>query len=165
MVVCDEIIKKNEINWKERKEKENDEKKKNDEKLEKERRLYRAKLQKETFLRNYARKKKEMVVWTKEKLDEKKSFWRKYREKVEEFELDDDEKLNMIGSLMMKIPERRPKNDETSGNSTSGFPLCANVLKVHSENENTLKIQTLRSPLGENAKKELCENDFKKKID
>ena len=43
--------------------------------------------------------------------------------------------------------------------------LCANVLKVHSENENTLKIQTLRSPLGENAKKELCENDFKKKID
>ena len=43
--------------------------------------------------------------------------------------------------------------------------LCANVLKVHSENENTLEIQTRRSPLGENARKELCENDFKKKID
>ena len=77
---CNKIEKENSEKWKERKEFELEMKEKEEKEMERERRVYRAKLQKEEFMRKYLRKKKERLVWSDIKIAEKKMLWRKFRE-------------------------------------------------------------------------------------
>ena len=111
---CEIIEKENRVIWKEREEEELKRMKEEEKEVDRERRLYRAKLQKEDFMRKYILKKKEKLnlKWSKELLAEKKSYWRKYREKEEEFDLDGNDKIELIAKLMTKIPVRKPKERE-----------------------------------------------------
>ena len=111
--VCEEILVENEENLFKRKEDKMDSRKEKEKIEDRERRIFRARVQQEIFLREYTKKKKEnvFVKWTDEKVMEKKMLWRQYREKEEELGMDADEKLEIIAKLMQRIPERKPKQE------------------------------------------------------
>jgi len=149
------IEEENEVLWTKRKEKEIERKETEEKELEKERRKYRARLQKEEFLRKYMSKKKESMIWSREKIAEKKIFWRKYREKEEDLDLDQDEKMNVIACLMTKIPERKlrlrlcedenrdppdPQQDENESTGTLNLDPTIVMLKSNCKTNDGIKL-------------------------
>ena len=107
----EEKVIENEENLNKRREEEIESRKEHEKIEYRERRIFRARIQKEIFLREYTKKKKEnmYVKWTNEKILEKKMLWRQYREKEDVMDMDADERLDIIAKLMQKILERKPK--------------------------------------------------------
>ena len=107
----EEKVIENEENLNKRREEEIESRKEHEKIEYRERRIFRARIQKEIFLREYTKKKKEnmYVKWTNEKIFEKKMLWRQYREKEDVMDMDADERLDIIAKLMQKILERKPK--------------------------------------------------------
>ena len=138
----EEKVIENEENLNKRREEEIESRKEHEKIEYRERWIFRARIQKEIFLREYTKKKKEnmYVKWTNEKIFEKKMLWRQYREKEDVMDMDADERLDIIAKLMQKILERKPKIQKSDW-------LCENVSIRHGENATVVALV------------ERCEND------
>ena len=119
---CEKIIKWNSNRWEVRENTERVKRMEEQSMLEKEYRLSRAKILKENFIKKHNKNvPKKAVSWSKEKIEFRKKSWRKYREVIPT--IDVHERLDLIGKLMVNVPERKPR---TGHESNKG--ICDNSL-------------------------------------
>ena len=71
---------------------------------------YRAELHKTEFIRNYTTKTQYSCIWKRNDIKRNETL-KDFNEKEEEFNINDDDKLEVIGKLVRKIPERLPRKE------------------------------------------------------